>query len=36
VGNPNPDYASAGERITAFARIGATVMRRYHEACGAN
>jgi hypothetical protein len=35
-GNPNPDYASADERITAFARIGAAVMRRYHEACGGN
>jgi len=33
-GNPNPDYASAEERIRAFADLGAAVMQRYHEACG--
>lgn len=31
-GQPNPEYASADERIKAFARIGAAVMRRYYEA----
>lgn len=31
-GLPNPDYTSADERIQTFARIGAAVMRRYHEA----
>ncbi len=35
-GNPNPDYASADERIKAFAGIGAAVMQRYREACGGN
>jgi hypothetical protein len=33
-GNPNPNYASADERITAFAGIGAAVMQRYYQACG--
>jgi len=33
-GNPNPDYASADERIKSFAKIGAAVIRRYFEACG--
>ena len=33
-GNPNPDYASADERIKALARIGAAVIQRYFEACG--
>ena len=32
-GNPNPDYASADERIKSFAKIGAAVIRRYYEAC---
>jgi len=32
-GSPNPDYASAEERIQAFAAIGAAVMQRYFEAC---
>lgn len=32
-GNPNPDYASADERIKAFAGIGAAVMRRYFQTC---
>jgi hypothetical protein len=32
-GNPNPDYATADERIRAFAGIGAAVVRRYHEVC---
>jgi hypothetical protein len=35
-GNPNPDYASADARIQALARIGAAVIRRYHEAYGGN
>lgn len=35
-GNPNPNYASADERIKAFAGIGAAVMQRYHEAFGGN
>ena len=35
-GNPNPDYASADERIQAFARIGAAVMQRYYQACSGN
>lgn len=33
-GNPNPNYASADERIKSFAKIGAAVIRRYYEACG--
>ncbi|NLX54895.1 MAG: hypothetical protein GXY58_07270 [Planctomycetaceae bacterium] len=32
-GNPNPDYASADERIAAVAGIGAAVIQRYYEAC---
>lgn len=32
-GNPNPNYASADERIRAFARIGAAVIQRYQQAC---
>jgi hypothetical protein len=35
-GIPNADYASADERIKAFAGIGAAVMQRYYEACGRN
>lgn len=35
-GNPNPDYASADARIRALAKIGAAVIRRYHEAYGGN
>jgi len=35
-GNPNADYASADERIKAFAGIGAAVMQRYYEVCGRN
>lgn len=35
-GNPNPDYASAEERIQALAGIGAAVMQRYRETCGGN
>ena len=35
-GNPNPNYASADERIQAFARIGAAVMQRYYQACSGN
>ena len=35
-GNPNPNYATADERIKAFAGIGAAVMRRYHEGCAGN
>jgi hypothetical protein len=35
-GNPNPDYASADERIQAFAGIGAAVMQRYYETCARN
>jgi len=31
-GNPNPHYASAHQRIRAFASLGAAVMRRFHEA----
>ena len=33
-GNPNPNYASADERIKAFAGIGAAVVQRYYETCG--
>jgi hypothetical protein len=33
-GNPNPNYASAAERIKSFAGIGAAVIERYDEACG--
>jgi len=33
-GNPNPNYASADERIRAFAKIGAAVMRRYRGSEG--
>lgn len=33
-GDPNPDYCTAGERIAAFAGIGAAVMERYYETCG--
>ena len=33
-GNPNPDYASADERVKAFAGIGAAVIQRYDEVCG--
>jgi len=33
-GSPNPNYASADDRIKAFARIGAAVIERYYEACG--
>ena len=32
-GNPNPNFASADERIKAFAKIGAAVIERYFEAC---
>jgi len=32
-GNPNPNFASAHERIKAFAKIGAAVIQRYFEAC---
>ena len=32
-GNPNPNYASADERIMSFAKTGAAVIRRYFEAC---
>jgi hypothetical protein len=35
-GSPNADYASAEERIKAFAGIGAAVMQRYCEVCGRN
>jgi len=35
-GNPNPDYASADERIKSFAKVGAAVIHRYYEACGRN
>ncbi len=30
-GQPNTEYASADERIKALARIGAAVVRRYHD-----
>jgi hypothetical protein len=30
-GRPNPDYATAEERIAAFARLGAEVIRRYRK-----
>jgi hypothetical protein len=30
-GNPNPDDASAEERIRRFARVGAAVIQRYYE-----
>ena len=33
-GNPNPNYASADERIRSFAKLGAGVIQRYYEACG--
>ena len=33
-GNPNSNYASADERIRAFAKIGAVVMQRYYEFLG--
>jgi len=32
-GNPNPSFASADERIKAFAGIGAAVIQRYYEEC---
>ncbi len=32
-GNPNPNYASADERIGAFAKIGAAVIQQYYEGC---
>jgi len=35
-GNPNPSFASADERIKAFAKIGAAVMQRYYEGCSAS
>jgi len=35
-GNPNPDYASADERIKALASIGAVVIQRYREAGAGN
>jgi hypothetical protein len=35
-GSPNPDYASADERIQALAKIGAAVIERYYRACSAN
>jgi len=35
-GNPNPNYASADERIKALAGIGAAVMQRYHDTCRGN
>ncbi len=30
-GNPNPNYASADERIESFAKIGAAVIERYYD-----
>lgn len=33
-GSPNADFASADERIKAFAGIGAAVMQRFYEMCG--
>jgi hypothetical protein len=30
-GNPNPNYASADERIKSLAKIGAAVIERYHS-----
>lgn len=30
-GNPNPQYKTAEDRIAAFARIGAAVIRKYQE-----
>lgn len=35
-GRPNPDYASADERIKSFAKIGAAVIQRYYRACSVN
>jgi hypothetical protein len=35
-GNLNPNYTSADDRIRAFAKIGAAVIRRYYEACSAS
>jgi hypothetical protein len=35
-GNPNPNYASADERIKSFAKIGAAVIERYYRGCSAN
>jgi hypothetical protein len=32
-GSPNADYASADERIKAFAGVGAAVIQRYYEVC---
>jgi hypothetical protein len=34
-GSPNPDYASAEDRIRSLAKIGAAAIRRYYEQCGA-
>ncbi|HVT90572.1 MAG TPA: hypothetical protein VHD56_17080 [Tepidisphaeraceae bacterium] len=30
-GNPNPNYKTAEDRITAFAKLGAAVIRKYQE-----
>ncbi|MHC4399301.1 MAG: hypothetical protein ACYTG0_06455 [Planctomycetota bacterium] len=35
-GNPNPNYASADERIKSLAKIGAAVIQRYYQACSVN
>ncbi len=35
-GNANPDYASADERITSFAKIGAAVIERYYRQSAVN
>ena len=34
-GRPNADYGSADERIKALAGVGAAVMQRYFDTCGA-
>ena len=32
-GNPNPEYATADERIRSLARVGAAVIGCYRETC---
>ncbi|MBD14319.1 MAG: hypothetical protein CMJ72_04025 [Planctomycetaceae bacterium] len=34
-GNPNPEYATADERIRSLAQVGAAVLGKYQEACSA-
>ena len=35
-GNPNPDYATADQRIRGLAKIGTSVLGKYQEACSAH